>query len=98
MCYESHFNSTLSIDDEFTCNYVLSTLAAYEEGTFDVILSGVVSPVCLSHNTDLLAEYARILKPSGLVVIREPVVDQGTTELVCVLCFGGNKCISLCIA
>ena len=51
--------------------YVLSTLAGYEEGTFDVILSGVVSPVCLSHNTDLLAEYARILKPSGLVVIRD---------------------------
>ncbi|XP_065914457.1 anamorsin homolog [Dysidea avara] len=51
-------------------------LAGYEDGTFDVILSGVVSPVCLSHITDLLAEYARILKPSGVVVIREPVVDQ----------------------
>ena len=86
------------------CNYVLSTLAGYEEGTFDVILSGVVSPVCLSHNTDLLAEYARILKPSGLVVIREPVVDQGTTELICVMFWwkknlhnGSNLVIEHCI-
>ena len=66
----THFSILLSMDIPFTP-------AGYEDGTFDVILSGVVSPVCLSHITDLLAEYARILKPSGVVVIREPVVDQG---------------------
>ena len=42
-----------------------------------MIVSGIVTPVCLSHDQDLLAEYARILKPSGLLIIREPTVEQG---------------------
>ena len=45
-----------------------------------MILSGIVTPVCLSHDHDLLAEYARILKPSGLLIIREPTVEQGTVR------------------
>ena len=44
-----------------------------------MILSGIVTPVCLSHDHDLLAEFARILKPSGLLIIREPTVEQGTS-------------------
>ena len=42
-----------------------------------MVLSGIVTPVCLSHDHKLLAEFARILKPSGLLVIREPIVEQG---------------------
>ena len=42
-----------------------------------MVLSGIVTPACLSHADDLLAEFARILKPSGLVIVREPVVEQG---------------------
>lgn len=58
----------------------LSITAGYEEGRFDVILSGIVTPVCLSHDHDLLVEYARILKPSGLLIIREPIVEQGMLQ------------------
>ena len=45
-----------------------------------MILSGLVAPVCLAHDHNLLAEYARILKPLGLLIIKEPTVDQGTLE------------------
>ena len=62
------------------CVVLLTTVAGYHEGTFDVILSGIVTPVCLSHDHDLLTEYARILKPSGLLIIREPIVDQGIND------------------
>jgi len=52
-----------------------------------VVLSGIVTPACLSHADDLLAEFARILKPSGLVIIREPVVEQGIIYMCKILCY-----------
>lgn len=66
-----------------THNFILiSIVAGYEEDTFDVVLSGIITPVCLPHEHDLLAEFARILKPSGLLIISEPIVNQGEIRII----------------
>lgn len=51
-------------------------LGAHNAGSFDVVLSGVdASPHV--HSADCLAELARVLKPSGKALLREPTVKEG---------------------
>lgn len=47
--------------------------AAHPESSFDVVLSGVTLSSQLVHSLDLLAEIARILKPSGKLTLTEPI-------------------------
>ena len=51
--------------------------AGHPESSFDTVLSGVLPPSLLSHSLDLLAEMARIMKPSGTILIWEPVATEG---------------------
>ncbi|OXB58523.1 hypothetical protein ASZ78_009088 [Callipepla squamata] len=48
--------------------------SAHRESSFDVILSGVVPGSTMQHSSEVLAEIARILKPGGRVLLKEPVV------------------------
>ena len=50
----------------------LPIAAAHPSSSFDVAISGLLSPSTYIHNTDILAEVARILKPSGKFLVREP--------------------------
>ncbi|NXF81383.1 CPIN1 protein, partial [Sclerurus mexicanus] len=50
--------------------------SAHRESSFDVILSGVVPGSAAQHSVELLAEVARILKPGGRVLLKEPVVTE----------------------
>ena len=45
--------------------------ASHPESFFDVVLSGMIFPSLLVHSLDLLAEIARILKPSGKLTLTE---------------------------
>ncbi|XP_019629295.1 PREDICTED: anamorsin homolog isoform X3 [Branchiostoma belcheri] len=56
-------------------------LSNHGSSTFDVVLSGTMNPPTTVHSGDLLAEMARLLKPSGRVVVCEPTVstDNGGT-------------------
>uniref|UniRef100_A0A8C9G838 Anamorsin N-terminal domain-containing protein n=1 Tax=Pavo cristatus TaxID=9049 RepID=A0A8C9G838_PAVCR len=59
--------------------------SAHRESSFDVILSGVVPGSAVQHSAEVLAEIARILKPGGRVLLKEPVVTES----------GKRICISL---
>ncbi|KAM9374111.1 anamorsin [Phaethornis superciliosus] len=50
--------------------------SAHKESSFDVVLSGVVPGSTGQHSAEVLAEIARILKPGGRVLLREPVVTE----------------------
>uniref|UniRef100_A0A8C5T2Q6 Anamorsin n=1 Tax=Malurus cyaneus samueli TaxID=2593467 RepID=A0A8C5T2Q6_9PASS len=50
--------------------------SAHKESSFDVILSGMVPGSTAQHSVELLAEVARILKPGGRVLLKEPVVTE----------------------
>uniref|UniRef100_U3JWV0 Anamorsin n=1 Tax=Ficedula albicollis TaxID=59894 RepID=U3JWV0_FICAL len=50
--------------------------SAHRESSFDVILSGMVPGSTAQHSVELLAEIARILKPGGRVLLKEPVVTE----------------------
>ena len=54
-------------------NQALQFKASYTKSSFDVVLCGVVPPPSFVHGDDLLEELGRILKPSGSLVITEPV-------------------------
>ena len=45
----------------------------------DVVLTGFLPPPTLTHSPPLLAELARLLRPSGLLLLREPVATSGET-------------------
>eukprot|EP01137_Pigoraptor_chileana_P031364 Opistho-2@19088 len=45
--------------------------------SFDAVVSGYIAPAAFTHSSDVLEEFARLLKPSGSVFIREPVVEDG---------------------
>lgn len=57
--------------------------AAHKESSFDVILSGMVPGSTVQHTTEVLAEIARILKPGGRVLLKEPVVTE-SGERICI--------------
>ncbi|XP_054026123.1 anamorsin [Dryobates pubescens] len=44
------------------------------ESSFDVVLSGLVPGGAAQHSAPLLAEVARVLRPGGRVLLREPVL------------------------
>ncbi|NXQ96726.1 CPIN1 protein, partial [Sagittarius serpentarius] len=50
--------------------------SAHRESSFDVILSGMVPGSTAQHGAEVLAEIARILKPGGRVLLKEPVVTE----------------------
>ncbi|XP_028943383.1 anamorsin-like, partial [Antrostomus carolinensis] len=50
--------------------------SAHRESSFDVVLSGMVPGSTVQHSAEVLAEIARILKPGGRVLLREPVVTE----------------------
>ncbi|NWH66433.1 CPIN1 protein, partial [Geococcyx californianus] len=50
--------------------------SAHRESSFDVVLSGMVPGSTAQHSAELLAEIARILKPGGRVLLKEPVVTE----------------------
>ncbi|NXG57525.1 CPIN1 protein, partial [Hemiprocne comata] len=50
--------------------------SAHRESSFDVVLSGVVPGSAAQHSAELLAEVARILKPGGRLLLKEPVVTE----------------------
>ena len=61
------------------CCFSLYVLGTHNSDSFDVVLSGVdASPHV--HSADCLAELARVLKPSGKVLLREPTVKEGVQE------------------
>lgn len=53
-------------------------IAGHSASSFDAILSGLVPPSSLSHSADLLEELARLLKPSGSLLLIEPVSTNGS--------------------
>ncbi|XP_078365876.1 anamorsin homolog isoform X2 [Oculina patagonica] len=53
------------------------TLTSHLDSAFDVVLSGATLPSLLVHSLDLLAEIARILKPSGKLTLTEPTGSTG---------------------
>ncbi|XP_039358985.1 anamorsin [Mauremys reevesii] len=50
--------------------------SAHAESSFDVVLSGMVPGSMILHSAEVLAEIARILKPGGCVLLKEPVSSQ----------------------
>jgi len=52
-------------------------LSEHKQSSFDVILSGVVPQSLVVHSDELLAEFLRILKPKGILVIHEPTIVSG---------------------
>lgn len=56
-------------------------LANYENSTFDIIISGVVSPQTLIHSSELLGSFIKLVKPCGSVVLQEAVSDSNDGDL-----------------
>lgn len=52
-------------------------LSSHPESSYDVVLSGMMLPSFQVHSLDILAEIARILKPSGKLTLAEPVGASG---------------------
>uniref|UniRef100_A0A452HJR2 Anamorsin N-terminal domain-containing protein n=1 Tax=Gopherus agassizii TaxID=38772 RepID=A0A452HJR2_9SAUR len=50
--------------------------SAHAKSSFDVVLSGMVPGSMTLHSAEVLAEIARILKPGGCVLLKEPVAAQ----------------------
>lgn len=61
------------------------SMSSHTNSSFDVALLGAVSPATSVHNSDHLAELLRILKPNGVVVVREPVckTENGSKLKTC---------------
>ncbi|XP_074645159.1 anamorsin homolog [Tubulanus polymorphus] len=56
-------------------------LSAHKDSSFDVALSGFLHPASVIHDSDVLVEVARILKPSGCFYLREPTTDTDGDKL-----------------
>ncbi|XP_006035548.1 anamorsin [Alligator sinensis] len=50
--------------------------SSHTESSFDVVLSGMVPGSTTLHSAEVLAEIARILKPGGCVLLKEPVFAE----------------------
>jgi hypothetical protein len=47
---------------------------SYTTSSFDVVLSGVIFPQSISHTTELLGEFLRLVKPEGRIILQEVIV------------------------
>ena len=54
----------------------------HQESSVDVVLSGYLSLPSLTHSASILTEMARLLKPSGVLFLREPVTTSGQSSQV----------------
>ena len=50
--------------------YILLS-AAHRNSSFDIVISGLLTPSKASHDTSLLGEVCRILRPKGKIVMQE---------------------------
>jgi len=53
------------------CHYFTGS---HSTSSFDVVLSGVIFPQSISHGIELLAEYLRLVKPEGRIILQEATV------------------------
>ncbi|XP_054245597.1 anamorsin [Indicator indicator] len=54
--------------------------SSHRESSFDVVLSGLVPGSAAQHSAEVLAEIARILKPGGRVLLKEPVLTDSANS------------------
>ncbi|XP_021573219.1 anamorsin isoform X3 [Carlito syrichta] len=47
--------------------------SAHKESSFDIILSGIIPGSTTLHSAEVLAEMARILRPGGCLILKEPI-------------------------
>lgn len=52
-------------------------MASHTASSFDLVLSGVIAHSTLLHSAELLEEFVRVLRPSGLLLLAEPVTTNG---------------------
>ena len=55
--------------------------AGYPDSHFDIALCGAIPPSSFVHGEELLEELVRILKPSGSLVLKEPVTNNGEVTI-----------------
>ena len=56
-----------------------------------MVLSGVVAPSALVHSGELLEEFVRVLKPSGILHLIEPVSNGGKLLIIPALSMASYK-------
>jgi ubiquinone/menaquinone biosynthesis C-methylase UbiE len=65
--------------------YLLVSLyfaGSHPSSSFDVVLSGVIFPQSISHTVELLAEFLRLVKPEGRIILQEAtVLNPNGTQL-----------------
>ena len=54
--------------------------ASHSSSKFDVVISGLLTPSEAAHNTGILGEVCRILRPKGRLVLQEMAADSGDTS------------------
>lgn len=58
------------------------TMGSHPSSSFDVVLSGVIFPQSISHTVELLAEFLRLVKPEGRIILQEAtVLNPNGTQL-----------------
>lgn len=58
----------------FQCDLLPS--ASHSASTFDYVLSCVLAESCTVHTLDTMAEFARVLKPGGKLLLDEAVTGE----------------------
>jgi ubiquinone/menaquinone biosynthesis C-methylase UbiE len=49
---------------------------SHPTSSFDVVLSGVIYPQSITHTTELLGEFLRLVKPEGRIILQEVTVPN----------------------
>lgn len=70
--YGVNMGFTGNIPESLQSDLSIFFSASHAESFFDHIYSGVTFPSTFIHDLDTLAEIARILKPSGSFLLRQP--------------------------
>ena len=52
----------------------------HSKSSFDVVLCGVIPPSSFIHDEDFLEELIRIMKPSGSLILKEPVYTNNNNN------------------